>query len=166
MIGQTLIAIGNPMILNMPQKLAMAWFPRDMHKLITMLSMNMFIIGTSISFLVVRMIVNGQCPKIQNLQLENTKYTPKQYQDVLDQVKKLMLYSAIFQSFVFILVALFFQNMFFNKFGQCDPDIEKLSDTGSENENTNSMMFEVDEVDQHGVKQSFKVSSKKSILVD
>ena len=50
MLGQVLIAIGQPFIYNQPVKLSSIWFPKEERIVSTMMSVNSSIIGNTIGF--------------------------------------------------------------------------------------------------------------------
>jgi FLVCR family MFS transporter 7 len=50
MLGQTLIAIGQPFIYNQPVKLSKIWFPKEERIVSTMISINFSIVGNTVGF--------------------------------------------------------------------------------------------------------------------
>lgn len=50
MVGQTLIAVGQPYIYNQPVKLSAVWFPKEERIASTMIAINFSIVGNTIGF--------------------------------------------------------------------------------------------------------------------
>jgi len=65
MAGQTLLAIGNPFLFNMPQKLSASWFPSDSQTAPMMIGFSMFILGCAISFLLPILVINTVAPSFE-----------------------------------------------------------------------------------------------------
>lgn len=60
MIGQTIIAIGQPFIYNLPTKVSAVWFPKEERVASTMVGVNMSIAGAVLGFYLPELVVTSQ----------------------------------------------------------------------------------------------------------
>ena len=62
LIGQTLLAIGQPFIYNMPAKLSAVWFPPEERLFSTMIGVNTSILGSLVGFYLPVLAVTEDVP--------------------------------------------------------------------------------------------------------
>ena len=59
---------------------------------------------------------------------DKDKFDKKHKNDIKHEIEDIMLFQAVFSSVIFILIVLFFKNMYYNKFGECASNKSDLSD--------------------------------------
>ena len=107
MAGQTILAIANPFIFNMPPKIAACWFPYH-EKLISLnISGNSFLIGSMLAFLTSKIIMTEGIFQFKN----------HGNAAIQEQLEFMMFVHAIVATIICILVIIFFKSMYFNKYG-------------------------------------------------
>ena len=101
------MAVGQPFIYNLPVKLSAVWFPANERSISTMVGLNASVIGLLLAFCLPPLVVNSEV-----LVFDQHRQT-----EILNQVQKLNLYTALTSTAILLLVVFLFKEMYFNKFG-------------------------------------------------
>ena len=103
LLGQTVIAIGQPLIYNLPAKVSAEWFPEGERLFSTMVGVNSSILGVVIGFFLPVTFVTI-VPSVMPLEVADDEYR------VRKQIQWMLIMMSVVESALFALLFCFFVN--------------------------------------------------------
>ena len=102
--GQTIISLGQPLIMNMCTKLSAQWFPKKERVVSTMTAQSCAIVGSSIGFLLPFMFVEPKKYKADQMEMSKGLQTV-----IRGEIRDMLIFLAVVETLLLLFIVIFFQ---------------------------------------------------------